>query len=54
MSGCSFFKSGNCVIERYGTDLDRLNQDDRVGLMRTSEVKNNSLRWKSQSDFRAT
>ncbi|XP_063932045.1 neuralized-like protein 4 isoform X2 [Zophobas morio] len=37
MSGMSFFRSGNCVIERYGTDLDKLNQDDRIGLMRTSE-----------------
>ncbi|EFA04682.2 bluestreak [Tribolium castaneum] len=37
MSGMSFFKSGNCVIERYGADLDKLNQDDRIGLMRTSE-----------------
>jgi hypothetical protein len=39
MSGMSFFKSGNCIIERYGIDLDKLNQDDRIGLMRTSEVK---------------
>jgi neuralized-like protein 4 len=37
MSGMSFFKSGNCIIERYGIDLDKLNQDDRIGLMRTSE-----------------
>ncbi|KAK5646861.1 hypothetical protein RI129_005325 [Pyrocoelia pectoralis] len=37
MAGNSILKDGALLTERYGTDLDRLNQDDRVGLMRTSE-----------------
>lgn len=40
MSGTSVFKNGVCLVEGYGIDLDKLNQDDRVGLMRTSEVYN--------------
>lgn len=38
MSGTSVFKNGVCLVEGYGVDLDKLNQDDRIGLMRTSEV----------------
>lgn len=38
MSGNSILKDGCLITERYGTDLEKLNQDDRVGLMRTSEV----------------
>ncbi|KAJ8965975.1 hypothetical protein NQ317_018621 [Molorchus minor] len=38
MSGSSVFKNGVCLTEGYGMDLDKLNQEDRVGLMRTSEV----------------
>lgn len=38
MTGNSILKDGSLLVERYGTDLDKLNQDDRVGLMRTSEV----------------
>ncbi|XP_074025291.1 neuralized E3 ubiquitin protein ligase 4 [Leptinotarsa decemlineata] len=37
MSGTSVFKNGVCLVEGYGIDLDKLNQDDRIGLMRTSE-----------------
>ncbi|XP_030761137.1 neuralized-like protein 4 [Sitophilus oryzae] len=37
MSGTAVFKNGNCLIERYGFDLDKLNQFDRVGLVKTSE-----------------
>lgn len=37
MAGTSFFKSGSCVNERYGADLEKLGQDERVGLVRTSE-----------------
>lgn len=29
--------NGVCMEEGYGTDLDKLNQEDRVGLMRTFE-----------------
>lgn len=38
MSGTAVFKNGNCLIERYGFDLDKLNQFDRVGLIKTAEV----------------
>lgn len=38
MSGTSVFKNGNCLIEGYGIDLDKLNQFDRIGLIKTSEV----------------
>lgn len=38
MSGNSILKDGCLITERYGTDLEKLNQDDRVGLMRTSDV----------------
>lgn len=38
MSGNSILKDGCLITERYGTDLEKLNQEDRVGLMRTSDV----------------
>lgn len=38
MSGNSILKDACLITERYGTDLEKLNQDDRVGLMRTSDV----------------
>lgn len=38
MSGTSVYRNGVCLVEGYGIDLDKLNQDDRIGLMRTSEV----------------
>lgn len=38
MSGNSILKDSCLITERYGTDLEKLNQDDRVGLMRTSDV----------------
>ncbi|KAK9882477.1 hypothetical protein WA026_021818 [Henosepilachna vigintioctopunctata] len=37
MSSTSVYHNGECVMERYGTDLVKLNQEDRVGLMKTSE-----------------
>ncbi|ERL95247.1 hypothetical protein D910_12514 [Dendroctonus ponderosae] len=37
MSGTSVFKNGNCLIEGYGNDLDKLNQLDRIGLVKTCE-----------------
>ncbi|XP_076270318.1 neuralized E3 ubiquitin protein ligase 4 isoform X2 [Rhynchophorus ferrugineus] len=37
MSGTAVFKNGTCLIERYGFDLDKLNQFDRVGLVKTAE-----------------
>lgn len=40
MAGNSVIKDGILLVERYGMDLDRLNQDDRVGIMRTTEVRN--------------
>lgn len=42
MAGSSILKDGALLIESYGyggADLDKLNHDDRVGLMRTSEVR---------------
>lgn len=38
MSGNSVLKNGCLVKEKYGTDLDKLNEGDYVGLMRTSDV----------------
>ncbi|XP_060517593.1 neuralized-like protein 4 isoform X2 [Cylas formicarius] len=37
LSGTSVFKNGNCLVENYGPDLDKINQNDRIGLVRTSE-----------------
>ncbi|KAK9728651.1 Neuralized [Popillia japonica] len=37
MAGNCILKDGILLVERYGIDLDKLSQDDRVGLMRTSE-----------------
>lgn len=36
MSGSSVLKDGNLLVECYGTDLDKLNVADRIGVMRTS------------------
>ncbi|CRK92215.1 CLUMA_CG005699, isoform A [Clunio marinus] len=36
MSGISILKDGNSLCEYYGGDLDKLNEGDRVGVMRTS------------------
>lgn len=36
MSGNSVLKDGNLLVECYGTDLDKLNVSDRIGVMRTS------------------
>lgn len=43
MSGTTVFKNGACLVEGYGMDLDRLNQEDRIGLMRTSEVSRDHI-----------
>lgn len=36
MSGIDVRKDGRRLIEYYGTDLETLNENDRVGVMRTS------------------
>lgn len=36
MSGNSVLKDGNLLLECYGSDLDKLNVADRIGVMRTS------------------
>lgn len=38
MTNQSIIKDGVLLLERYGSDLGKLSQDDRVGLMRTSDV----------------
>lgn len=40
MSGIDVRKDGLCLTEFYGIDLETLNENDRVGVMRTS---NNEL-----------
>lgn len=37
MSGISVLKDGNSLFEYYGTDLDKLNVGDRIGVMRTKK-----------------
>lgn len=37
MSSTSVYHNGTCLIEHYGMDLDKLNQEDRIGVVRTSE-----------------
>lgn len=36
MSGISILKDGSSLIEYYGTDLDKLEEGDKVGVVRTS------------------
>lgn len=36
MSGIDVRQDGLCLVEFYGTDLETLNERDRVGVMRTS------------------
>ena len=36
MSGNTILKDGRSVNENYGTDLDKLEEEDRVGVVRTS------------------
>lgn len=36
MSGVSVLKDGNSLVEYYGTDLDKLNVGDKIGVLRTS------------------
>lgn len=38
LSGCNLFENGKIIVEDYGPDLDELDEGDRVGVMRTSEV----------------
>lgn len=40
MSGNSILMNGNSIVEFYGIDLEKLNEEDRVGVMRTSDVSN--------------
>ena len=35
MSGNSILKDGRSINENYGTDLDKLEEGDRVGVLRT-------------------
>nr|CAD7580282.1 unnamed protein product [Timema californicum] len=37
MSGNSILKDGRSMLEVYGMDLDKLNEGDRIGVMKTSE-----------------
>ena len=37
MSGNSILRDGRSVNENYGTDLDKLEEGDRVGVLRTSQ-----------------
>ena len=36
MSGNTILKDGRSVHENYGTDLDKLEEEDRVGVVRAS------------------
>lgn len=38
MSGTSVLMNGDSIVEFYGADLEKLSEEDRVGVMRTSEV----------------
>lgn len=38
MSGNSILMNGNSIVEFYGVDLEKLTEEDRVGVMRTNEV----------------
>ena len=38
LSGCNVYENGKSLVENYGSDLDELNEGDRVGVMRTREV----------------
>lgn len=40
MANNSVLKDGVLLVEKYGIDLGKLGRDDRVGLIRTSEVSN--------------
>lgn len=37
MSGISVLKDGTSLVEYYGTDLDKLREGDRVGVVRTTQ-----------------
>jgi hypothetical protein len=39
MTGNSILKDGRSVVEVYGVDLDKLKEGERIGVMRTSQVK---------------
>lgn len=43
MAGNAILKDGELVNDRYGVDLDKLVQDDRIGILRTSEALNFKL-----------
>ena len=37
MSGNSILKDGRSINENYGTDLDKLEEGDRVGVVKTTQ-----------------
>ena len=55
MSGNSVLHDGRNVVEVYGTDLDKLEEGHRVGVMRTTQVSprhfKNGLFCKNTSNF---
>ena len=40
MAGNAILKDGELANDRYGVDLDKLVQDDRIGIVRSSEARN--------------
>ena len=38
MRGQGVLRDGKCLLEAYGSDLDKLVEGDRVGVMKTSKV----------------
>lgn len=36
MSGTNILKDGNCIVECFGPDLDKLSEGDRIGVLRTA------------------
>lgn len=39
MSGMDILKDGNCIVECFGLNLDKLVEGDRIGVMRTSNAE---------------
>ena len=38
MSGNSVLRDGRSINENYGTDLDKLEEGDKVGVLKTGEL----------------
>ena len=38
MSGNSVLRDGRSINENYGTDLDKLEEGDKVGVLKTGEI----------------